>query len=113
VRTFHSEDDLGGNRRALSSDSERAAHNLRPIYNICPADPVDIVVADDEKRDLCRCDGHWCPLVVKATRGATRTFDARAETVETKPFFRDAFNRTRCLIPLSGYYEWQDTPTGK
>jgi putative SOS response-associated peptidase YedK len=41
------------------------------------------------------------------------TFNARAETVETKPFFRDAFKRTRCLIPVSGYYEWQDTPTGK
>lgn len=41
------------------------------------------------------------------------TFNARAETVETKPFFRDAFKRTRCLIPISGYYEWQDTPNGK
>ena len=41
------------------------------------------------------------------------TFNARAETVETKPFFRDAFKRTRCLIPVSGYYEWQNTPSGK
>ena len=31
----------------------------------------------------------------------------------TKPFFRDAFKRTRCLIPVSGYYEWQDTSSGK
>ena len=30
------------------------------------------------------------------------TFNARAETVETKPVFRDAFKRTRCLIPMSG-----------
>ena len=37
------------------------------------------------------------------------TFNARAETVDTKPVFRDAFKRTRCLIPVSGYYEWQDT----
>jgi putative SOS response-associated peptidase YedK len=35
-------------------------------------------------------------------------FNARAETVETRSFFRDAFKRTRCLIPMSGYYEWQD-----
>ena len=41
------------------------------------------------------------------------TFNARAETVESKPVFRDAFKRTRCLIPMSGYYEWQNTPGGK
>jgi SOS response associated peptidase (SRAP) len=41
------------------------------------------------------------------------TFNARAETVETKPFFCDAFKRNRCLIPMSGYYEWQDRPAGK
>ena len=41
------------------------------------------------------------------------TFNARAETVTEKPFFRGAFKRNRCLIPVSGYYEWQDTPSGK
>jgi putative SOS response-associated peptidase YedK len=41
-----------------------------------------------------------------------RAFRA-AETVETKPVFRDAFKRSRCLIPVSGYYEWQTTPGGK
>jgi putative SOS response-associated peptidase YedK len=40
-------------------------------------------------------------------------FNARAETVETKSVFRDAFKRTRCLIPMSGYYEWQGTAGGK
>jgi putative SOS response-associated peptidase YedK len=35
------------------------------------------------------------------------------ETVTTKPFFREAFKRTRCIIPASGYYEWQDTADGK
>ena len=47
-------------------------------------------------------------------RRTTQAFrSARAETVETKQVFRDAFKRTRCLIPMSGYYEWQDTPSGK
>jgi hypothetical protein len=39
---------------------------------------------------------------LKELRAAT--FSARAETVETKPIFRDAFKRTRCLIPVCGYY---------
>jgi len=53
----------------------------------------------------------WWSKPLKELRAAT--FNARAETVETKPFFRDAFKRTRCLIPISGYYEWQNTPSGK
>jgi putative SOS response-associated peptidase YedK len=45
--------------------------------------------------------------------GAAAESARTIETVETNPFFRDAFNRTRCLIPVSGYFEWQDTPDGK
>jgi putative SOS response-associated peptidase YedK len=53
----------------------------------------------------------WWSKAIKELRMAT--FNARAETVETKPVFRDAFKRSRCLIPISGYYEWQNTPSGK
>ena len=53
----------------------------------------------------------WWSKTTKDAKMAT--FNARAETIETKPFFRDAFKRTRCLIPMSGSYEWQDTPAGK
>jgi putative SOS response-associated peptidase YedK len=27
-------------------------HNLRPRYNVCPTDPVDVVTADEGKREL-------------------------------------------------------------
>ena len=41
------------------------------------------------------------------------TFNARTESVREKPFFREAFKRSRYLIPASGYYEWHTTPGGK
>jgi putative SOS response-associated peptidase YedK len=90
-------------------------HNLPPRYNICPTDPVDVVTEHDGKRDFVRMRWglvpRWWPKPLKELR--TATFNARAETVENKPFFRDAFKRNRCLIPMSGYYEWQNTPDGR
>jgi len=46
----------------------------------------------------------WWSKPLKELRLAT--FNARAETVAEKPFFRSSFKRKRCLIPATGYYEW-------
>ncbi len=90
-------------------------HNVRPIYNVCPTDPVDVVLAEGDKRELVQMRWglipRWWSKSLKDAKIAT--FTARAETVDAKPFFRHAFKRTRCLIPLSGYFEWQDTAHGK
>ena len=72
-------------------------HNMPPRYNICPTDPVDVVTEQDGKRDFVRTRWalipRWWSKSLKEAKIAT--FNARAETVETKPFFRDAFKRTR------------------
>jgi putative SOS response-associated peptidase YedK len=49
----------------------------------------------------------------KTAKEVPSTFNARAETVASKPMFRAAFKHGRCLIPASGYFEWQPTPSGK
>jgi putative SOS response-associated peptidase YedK len=73
------------------------------------------VTSRDETRDYASMRWglvpRWWSKPLKELRAAT--FNARSETVETKSFFRDAFKRTRCLIPMSGYYEWKNTEADK
>ena len=53
-----------------------------------------------------------CPVLVEG-QGQQDAGDLQrsCETVQEKPFFRAAFGRTRCLIPISGYFEWKTTQT--
>jgi putative SOS response-associated peptidase YedK len=62
------------------------------------------------------------PFWAKDPSIGSRMINARAETVQSKPAFRQAFKRRRCLLPADGYYEWQrldgaggsaDSPAGK
>jgi putative SOS response-associated peptidase YedK len=75
---------------------------------------INVVVPHGTGRDLPTMRWGLIPSWWKKTaKEAPSTFNARAETVATKPMFRAAFKRSRCLIPASGYYEWKATPTGK
>jgi len=85
--------------------------NLRPRYNICPTTTIDAVVDHQLIPMRWGLISGWWGKPLKEMRLAT--FNARAETVAEKPMFRAAFKTKRCLIPVSGYYEWQTTPGGK
>lgn len=83
--------------------------NLQPRYNICPTTTIDTVVEEGCKPQLVPMRWGlipaWWSKSLKEMKMAT--FNARAETVDEKPMFRSAFKKNRCIIPASGYYEWQ------
>jgi putative SOS response-associated peptidase YedK len=75
--------------------------NLPARYNICPTDTIDVVIEREGKRELVPMRWGLVPWWwKKKAKEAPATFNARAETVAEKPMFRDAFKRSRCLIPL-------------
>jgi putative SOS response-associated peptidase YedK len=44
---------------------------------------------------------------------AYKTINARAETVDSAPSYKQAFKKRRCLIPADGFYEWKKVLGGK
>ncbi|MEN8688453.1 MAG: SOS response-associated peptidase [Desulfuromonadales bacterium] len=80
--------------------------SLQPRYNIAPTQDVAVVRASGHQRHLALL--HWglVPRWAKDISIGYKTFNARSETVHEKPSFKAAFNLRRCLIPASGFYEW-------
>ena len=53
------------------------------------------------------------PYWSKDAKISYRTINARMESIDTAPSFRDAFKRRRCLIPADGFYEWKKVHCGR
>jgi putative SOS response-associated peptidase YedK len=81
--------------------------NFPARYNIAPTQPVPVVIAQDGARHFRLMRWGLLPSWVKDPRKFTLLINARAETVQDKPAFKNALRRRRCLIPADGYYEWQ------
>ena len=88
----------------------RFLEEVGPRYNIAPTQTV-IVVSDDGARQLTEMRWGLIPSWAKDPAIGNRMINARAETIATKPSFRSALRKRRCLIPADGFYEW--TPAGR
>ena len=82
---------------------------LAPRFNIAPTQPIGLVRIDPIHKRRAWALAAWglIPSWSKDPSIGARMINARAETVPEKPSFRAAFRRRRCLIPASGFYEWQ------
>ncbi len=90
----------------------RPLPGLRPRYNIAPSQPVAVVRDDAGQRRLEMVRWGLVPWWAKDASIGNRMINARAETVATKPAFREPFEQRRCLIPADGFYEWQRLGNG-
>jgi putative SOS response-associated peptidase YedK len=83
-------------------------------WNVAPQSPVPVVRETKEGERVAELMQwglvpHWAK---DATLGH-KLNNARADGIFDKPSFRQAARRRRCLLPASGFYEWQATPSGK
>jgi putative SOS response-associated peptidase YedK len=83
--------------------------NLGPRYNIAPTQEVPIVrlSREGDRRELIQVRWGLVPYWADDTKIGNRMINARAETIERTPAFREAYQRRRCLVPADGFYEWR------
>lgn len=81
---------------------------LIPRYNVAPTQNAPVVVAGPEGARVGAMF-RWglIPFWSKDQDVGSRLINARSEGVESRPSFREALRRRRCLVPISGFYEWR------
>jgi putative SOS response-associated peptidase YedK len=82
-------------------------------FNVAPTTNVVIVVERDDTRRLDLARWGLVPSWAKDLAIGAKMINARAETIATKPAFKRAFARKRCIIPADGFYEWKVVPGQK
>jgi putative SOS response-associated peptidase YedK len=81
--------------------------NFPPRYNIAPTQPIPIARVIEGQRQFALVRWGFIPSWVKDPKTFTLLINARGETVNDKPAFRNAMKRRRCLVPADGFYEWK------
>jgi putative SOS response-associated peptidase YedK len=78
-----------------------------PRYNVAPTQDVGVVrQGDDKLNHFDQLRWGLIPSWSKDASIAQHTINARSETVAEKPSFRHAIKKNRCIVPVSGFYEW-------
>lgn len=79
-----------------------------PSYNVAPTQNV-VCIRDGEEREFFKAKWGLIPSWAKDAKIGASCINARVETVDTKPAFRSAFKKRRCLVLADGFYEWRRT----
>lgn len=79
----------------------------QPRYNLAPTQPVLAVRRGDDGREAARLRWGLVPSWSKGPGTGPPLINARADTAATKPAFRDALKKRRCLVVADGFFEWK------
>jgi len=86
----------------------REQPNFPPRYNVAPTQPVPIVRVVEGERQFALLRWGLIPAWVKDPRAFSLLINARGESVNDKPAFKNAMKRRRCLFLADGFYEWKE-----
>jgi putative SOS response-associated peptidase YedK len=90
-----------------------AAEPLAPSWNVAPTRPVHVVRRGSAGREIAVARWGLVPSWAPDMRRAAHAINARLETLHEKPTFRHLLASHRCVVPMTGYYEWSTTGVAK
>lgn len=101
-------------RLAERFDASLPEEGLRPRYNAAPTQNLPVILNENNgARQIQLLRWGLVPSWAEDPVIGSRMINARSETLAEKPSFRTALKKRRCLVLADGFYEWQQTPTGK
>jgi putative SOS response-associated peptidase YedK len=87
---------------------------LQKRFNIAPTQVAPVVRVDREgNREIAMLRWGLVPFWAKDLKVGTSMINARSEGIEAKPAFREAIKSRRCVIPATGFFEWQGERPGR
>ena len=100
---------------AFGIPPSRPTPNFAASWNVAPTDPLPVVRYDakDHQRSLEVMRWGLVPFWAKDIKVGFANINAKAEGIENKPAFREAFRQRRCLVPVDNFYEWKKVAGGK
>lgn len=97
--------DIADVMNTFSVDSKN--YEYTPRYNIAPSQTISVITNYNGHRALEAYRWGLVPRWAKDIKIGFKMINARAETLKTKPAFRNLLSRNRVVIPADGFYEWK------
>src|SRR5271163_3085190 len=107
--------DVSEIKLVFSIPPERPTPNFPPSWNVAPTDSLPVVRYDTkaQQRSLDMLRWGLIPYWAKDIKVGFANINAKAEGIDSKPAFREAFRQRRCLVPADSFYEWKRPAPGK
>ena len=107
--------DVSEIKLVFSVPPHRPTPDVAPSWNVAPTDPLPIARYDARAGERALDVIRWglVPFWAKDIKVGFANINAKAEGIEGKPAFREAFQWRRCLVPGDNFYEWKKTAMGK
>jgi len=101
--------DVSEIKLVFSISPERPTPNIPANWNAAPTEDLPIVRYDARAAERSLEAMRWglVPFWAKDIKVGFANINAKAEGIDTKPAFREAFSRRRCLVPFDCFYEWK------